>query len=763
MNANWEMSLEPLFGSYWPLLSFLLVALLLQWLLVDDRPLTRGQRQILLGLRMLGIGMLLFAFLRPGLTMTRKSAPQGALAVLVDTSESMNLAADTSFDTRWDVERKLWQQIQDNAHRLDRDTMLSLYSYADSLQGLGTVGAGSAKGSEQPEVSLPLAADGLATDVGKSLSQLISQQVEPPLSAVIWMGDGTQTVSPSSVDPQQIVKQWTQLDIPLYMIGIGPRADAGKLRDVAIEGLPEQLSVFSSNQTAVTALVQAKGFIHRELPISLWLRDANGKEELIANDRIVPEQNDQTIPIRFNMIAPAAGIYELHVRTPVIEGELVAENNQALCYLNVRKGGVRVLYLEGEPRYEQMGIRRSLDSSRDFQIDFQLIYPPEFPKDLRPQLKPGDYDAIIIGNLDALALSDETHQMIADQVEGGCGILFLGGYFSYGPGGYAGKPLGSVMPMELDGRMRQRPREPLLKAMHYEEQIPLQPSSGTHPITTLGDNNPTIWESLSPMQGANRLGKIRNGPGVQVLLEGPNAEPMMVLGEYGKGKVLCLAFDSTWRWRLQGQGDLHKQFWRQAILYCLKSEPTEENLAIEMDKRRLYRNQSSEVSVVWTPGLKTVPIPSDTTLRLVADRRDLGTVGLEKRDDRTLVGRLMAPKEPGAYRLIATGTGSDGQTVTSQMPFLVLDQSVESMQPMPDWSLLSQLAALNAPAGGMLVAPEDLEKIFQSMSSRQRKAAIETVTSYRLGDGSVDSWLMLLLFVGIWGTQWWLRKRWNLA
>ena len=762
MNSSWDWSLDPIFGSYSLILLFACFFLLALYTLREDRPLLWHQRLTLLGLRLLAIATILLAFLRPGLTFTSQSEPEGAIGLMADSSASMNLAADTSADSRWDVEHKLWKRIQANRHRLGKDAKLIPYTYDRELRRLSD--AGTETGAEEGS-QLPKEATGEVTDIGKSLAQLLSTQVDPPLSAIVWMGDGTQTASPATVEPQQLARQLTQLDIPLYLIGIGPRSETGKLRDIAIDGLPEQLTVFSSNQTTVAGLLQAKGVQHRTLPVQLWIRDGKGGESMLSQQEWTPIQNDQTLPLRFDLIAPEPGAYELHMKTPVVDGELIEENNQAICFLNVRKGGARVLYLEGEPRYEQLAVRRSLEASRDFQVDFQLIYPQEWPKDITPQLRTGEFDAFLLGDLDAGALTPESLAMIAEQVDKGVGLVTMGGFHSYGPGGYANTPLAKLLPVEMEGRVKQPRNAPRVSSQHYPGPIRMKPLVANDPITTLGSPaaNISYWEELKPMQGANRWSKVRNIAGVQVLLEGDKGEPMMVSGEAGKGRVLCMAFDSTWQWKLQGKADLHKKFWRQAVLFGLRTEAAEESLVVEMDKRRLYRQQSAEVKVVWTPDQANAPIPESTQLRLTQEDTDLGTILLEKRDERTLVGRMSTPKQPGLYRLKATTTGTHGQAIGAQLPFIVLDQSLETVQPMPDWSLMTQLAAINAPAGGMLVAPEELEKVFQALLSRQYKAAVAVVQSYRLGEGNIDSWFLFLVLFGLWGAQWILRKRWSLA
>ena len=95
------------------------------------------------------------------------------------------------------------------------------------------------------------------------------------------------------------------------------------------------------------------------------------------------------------------------------------------------------------------------------------------------------------------------------------------------------------------------------------------------------------------------------------------------------------------------------------------------------------------------------------------------------------------------------------------MPFIVMDRSIETMQPMPDWQLLSQLAKLNESAGGELVAPEQSDGIIQRILERRRQATETAIESYRLGDSTIDSWLVFLGLAALLISQWGLRKMWG--
>src|SRR5205807_3211835 len=83
--------------------------------------------------------------------------------------------------------------------------------------------------------------------------------------------------------------------------------------------------------------------------------------------------------------------------------------------------------------------------------------------------------------------------------------------------------------------------------------------NSSHPITRLSGeaDNSAVWAKLPPLAWANNFGDARFGgpkqaPGVRVLLETPQGQPLFVSGEYGAGRTLAFAGGSTFLWPMHG-------------------------------------------------------------------------------------------------------------------------------------------------------------------------------------------------------------------
>jgi len=778
-----DWNFEPIFGNYFAISILGVVGLLAIFVIRLDRQLPRARRWTLNTLRFLTMLAIFFAMLRPGLTLTSRNAPHQSVAVLVDTSASMQLPSGVATSSRWDLEQQVLKAIESRRESLGKELHWQLFSYDGQLRKLGL-------SESQPdhesigkswEALLPATPQGVVTDVGKPLSEILSAVMDPPLMAVVWLGDGAQTTRGDTSDAQQSARQLSQLDIPLYLVGIGPRSGAEQTLDQILEGIPDQSDAFAKNLVPIRGSLRAIGLQNRELTIKAFLVDDRKSLKLLSQVTVKSSQLDQSLPFQMSIEAPEPGAYQLLVKAEEVSGEATLLNNSQTCFLNVRDSGSRILYLEGQPSQEQKFIKMGLADSPDLQIDARYFLETSrslWPEDLSEWLQGDVFDCIILGDLDSSALGPKTLSRIVELVKGGVGLIMLGGYHAYGSGGYQQSPLASIVPVEMDAA-RQVFGQPINERNHWIGNISLEPR-GSHPITDLNtesggsigsnetasdkanNNNNDLWKQLKPLAGANRWKAVREGPGVQILATGSENQPLIVSGEAGKGRILCMAFDSSFRWWRQGKSDLHRKFWRQSVLWTMRREEAEEGLQMKMPRRTLAIGESSPYTVSWSPGSKRSPIPKDLELRWSVDGEDRGPLIPQKTTPNSLDGQIVQVAKPGGYEIVARATNSEGKPIESKLPFIVVDMAIEKLQSAPDWQLINQLAKLNETAGGKIIAPESTDEIFKLLSDRRRTATVDAVQTFRLGDGPIDSWIIFLVIALLWSLQWSLRKSWNL-
>lgn len=751
-----QLSVDPVFGWY-ALVPLALIMLASLWLTLSTGEISWRGRWSLVSLRLLAILVLLLGWLRPAMVTTSQRESAGAIAVLMDRSQSMILPSDASDQNRWQVQQDVWSAIQSSTNLRLGQTDLVPYFYDGDLAP--------AASEDLPTLSKSFAAlpSGRITDLGGALAKIGRVQLEPPLRGVILMGDGVQTLLPPTVDATVVAKQMAQLDQPILLIGIGPRSETSQLKDVALEGIPEHLTAFVKKELKVPVVVNAQGMQGVPIQVLLQLRASGKADQTVASREVIATNANEKLAIEFNIVVPDQGEYLLEASASVNAREQSEANNRLTSFVTVREGGARILYIEGQPRFEQKFLKRALEESLDFSVDYQLFPERErqkWPKDLGANLD--QYDALIVGDLPAAALSNTATRDMLNRVRRGAGILFMGGYHSFDSGGYGSSPLEPLFPVELT--RRSRPADaPIDLAAQINEPVTLRPTR-QHPVTRLTDEpeNSRIWSQLKPLQGMNRFGPLKRDPGIQVLLEGPNREPALITGEFGNGRVLAFAGDSTWQWWLAGQSKIHQQFWRQALLWLIRRDTLNEGFRLELERRRLLLDETPQLAIEWFGGSENKTMPEQIKLEISREGRWLQNLSSTAVSPNSRQATITGLDAAGLYRAALTATGAAGETYQAEVAFVVRDESRELAQPAADWATMSNIVSANAVAGGQLLLPEDAGEAIQWLRDRQEATQVTTIEKRQLGDAAWDAWLYLIVFCILMSAEWGLRKAWQL-
>jgi uncharacterized membrane protein len=472
------------------------------------------------------------------------------------------------------------------------------------------------------------------------------------------------------------------------------------------------------------------------------------------------------------------------------EGELVTTNNEVGTFVTVRAGGINVLYLAGAKRVggapgpEQRFVRAALAQSPDIVVDRRLINYDPRGVDLVEAIRDAKPDVIILDDVDTQGLDAANWKALADRVREGAGLMMIGGFHSFGPGGYRETPLADVLPVDIGPAQRQEFGEPLRQDVHLPGPVRMRPAlplGARHPVMRIegaevggqrsGDK---VWDQLPPLDGANKLGRNELKPNAQVLGEADDAErhPLLVAGQSGDGRVLAFAGDSTWRWQMAGFGEAHRRFWRQAVLWLAKKdEQTDGRVWIRLAGRRALRGTAVDFQMgaedaqgapvngaLFEVTVKT-PDGADEVVRPTRGTDETDDESDSRRDSATWGATFRETTEPGDYKI--TVTAKDGENVlgSAEARFLVPAQDLELDRPAAEPSLMTQLAEMTKPAGGAALAAEELPDLLKRLAKKPPELKEEVVARITYW----DTWPFFLIFVGLLGTEWYLRKRWGLV
>ena len=502
-------------------------------------------------------------------------------------------------------------------------------------------------------------------------------------------------------------------------------------------------TVSLKNTLEVAGRVRLEGFAGREAEVRLLAEADDGRMAQVAVTRVRSDGEVVEEPVRLEWTPTSVGERKLTLRIEPVEGEVVVANNELSTFVDVVDGGLRALYLEGALRVEQRFLRRALAASPDMQVDFQWIDSARrdrWPVDLARAFA-GDYDVFLIGDLDAAALRPDDLKTLAAKVEAGAGIGFLGGIHSFEAGGWGSTPLAPLLPFEPD-RLRMLP----------------DPRVGSASIPRLGSDaadTRAAWEAMPPVDGANDLGRLV--PAAKPLAVTPDGRPLLVAREFGAGRVLAFAVDSTWRWVMQGAADSHKRFWRQLVLWLAKQdEAAADTVWVRLAQRRLPPGAPLPFDVGITTPDGTLPAGVAFEASVISPSGQRRPARAVKRGE-TFSGLIVDCVEPGEWKLVVVGT-RPGEAADKECSrrFNVFRQDVELANPRANPLLMKQLAEVTT--GGVRL-PEELPAVLEEIASRPP----EFETREQWTATPWDTWPMLLLLAGCLCTEWTLRKRWGLV
>ena len=756
------LSFDPV-GGWWLIAAIVLVLAPLVALSPARQKQSPRRRITLSLLRALTLALLIMFLLRPALeTRTKRTLP-GTLVVLLDVSRSMQVADAAGNIPRFSVMKQALDGAAAEFAELSKTWDVRGYAFGQDLQPVKFADG---------RFELPAEPTGSQTAIGAAIDDMLAREAQQRIVAVVLPSDGAQRAfAPRDVPPQTAVRRLAADGIPLYTLCFG-QPSLGEQSDLRMSELLANDVVFADTPTTIEGVVTAAGYVNQEFKVQLLWENADGEMEPVDARTITIAPGKQRYPIRMTHTPTTPGEYKVTLQVESPAGELVTTNNSQSTFVTVLKGGVKILYLAGaariggHPGIEPTFLRKALSAHADLNVQFEEInyLPPEL--DHSRQLREAKYDVFLLGDVDVTGLSEPTWREMAKAVERGAGLAMLGGFHSFGPGGFTSSALGEVLPIQMGRAERQAFGEPPSEDMHVPgplRLLPLETGGEAHPILRIksGPANAVLWQELPTLDGANRFDRLRLKPTATVVAEGDDARrsPLLVLGAYGDGRTAALAVDSTWHWQMEDFGEAHRRFWRQFMLWLAKKDETAgERVWVRLDQRRYQQGSRVDFTLGAEDGQGD---PLKTAAFDVQIEKPDGTVTAVRPSQRgdAAAASFADTSVPGDYRILASARDA-GNTVGSAVArFSVSDQDVELDQPAAEPMLLASLANLTAEAGGAGLAPEELPDLLERLKAKTKDFEEEIVESVTLWDG----WPPLLAFVGLLSTEWFLRKRWGLV
>ncbi|MFT4888707.1 MAG: putative membrane protein [Pseudohongiellaceae bacterium] len=732
------------------LLTLLIVAAVWLTYLKTTRELTPRWKALLVANRSLILVLILFCLLRPVINTVQVSPQETYLAVLFDDSLSMSIE-DVGGESRQSVVAAnffedgviddLSESFQIRSFRFDKRT--SRISDLDGLEQAGT-----------------------SSSIDQALAYVDAQLNGLPLGGVILVSDGADN---SDVDPLVTAQDFGARKIPIFTVGVGQDQIP---QDIGIVSVSAAKTVLEGSVFNVQLSLLHEGYQGQEVEVSINDGDVAVVSEVVTlGDAGVTRRFDlEVTPDRQEKI-----VYDLRVELQ--SGELIEENNQySFLVDNSAKEALDILYLEGHPRNEYKFIRRAVTSDESIRLATYLQTGPEkfyrqgiesptelssgFPRDRESLFQ---YEAIVLGDIEASFFNQEQLQMIEEFVgERGGGLLMSGMVDE----GFIGTEIADVLPVTLveESFLPVQLRGGIRRGDNPtgESFFPRRTTSGQYsPLMRLwasdSDNN-AAWASLPALQGVYVTGRAK--PGATVLLEHPllqyqnQALPIIAHQRYGSGRSMSIATASTWRWQmmLPSQDQSQETLWRQLLRWLAVSAP--ERITLNFDRE--FYNVGDEVVVTAAVLDDQYSADNDATLWLqtVDPSGNAHDSPMEwDIEDDGVYRASFAVEEEGVYELlvdVASAAGSSSASSSEKTAAFVVTPSLrEYTNAELDSGLLIRIAESS---GG---------KYFALADSNGLAEAVEFTPNAYSQQVQIDLWdrpWLLALLILLLSSDWILRR-----
>ena len=565
-------------------------------------------RGICIGLKVLGLTLLLLCLIDPMASSERAKRGANLLALVADNSEGLNITDSGARKSRADTLKQTLKTTPGNWQtKLTHDFEVKRYAFDSRLKNIGTF-------SE-------LTFDGSASQLGDSLRILARRYRGRPLAGIVVFTDGVATDLENDLPPLAGLP-------PVYPVIVGRKAPK---RDLALGKVTPTQTAFEDAPVTITAQVNAIGCKGEDITAKLELLNSSEEIATVVKEKTLPVDESSTkLTFRFQVRPAASGIlfYRVNITSSDGKNEATRANNSRVVIVDRGGGPYRVLYVSGRANWEFKFLKRALEEDdqvdlvglvriakkepkfafkgragegsnplfRGFGKDNQDTEDYDKPVLIRlntrdaNELKTGfpteaeelyQYSAVIVDDLESKFFRASQHSLLHKYVsERGGGLLMLGGQESFRQGKYERTLIGDLLPVYFD-----RPAD--VTALH-DLRLTLTRDGWLQPWVRLRDNESDERSRLAEMTEFVSLNRVRGKkPGANVLAtvhaKGDGTQhPALVTHKFGRGRVAAMLLGDVWRWGLKDSSqheDMDKA-WRQMIRWLVADVPERTKLTV---------------------------------------------------------------------------------------------------------------------------------------------------------------------------------------
>ncbi len=741
-------------------------------------------RVIGIALKLAAVALLAICLLQPMRSGTRPEPMSNVLAIVTDTSASMNVTASAGGESRAEQVAHLVQQ--DNTWRDELAQLFEIRSYRFDSR------------LENVVDDVPLQSEGESSLLATSLTTLAQRLTGRPIAAALLFSDGNATdVSDAKID-------WKRVGFPVYPV---IPSDEPPMADLTFDSVTVTQSDFESAPVTIDASLKAIAMASRTATIEL--RDVERDKVVEAQTVTIPDDaTSARVRFRFRPESADVGFYHLRATdqddvaeqtTSRIEATRI--NNERLVTVRRNHGPYRILYVAGRPNWEYKFIRRALDADEEIQLIGLLRIANKEPKfsfrdsnvtstnplfaglgDEEEAAQQYDEPVILrLGVRESEELSNgfpdtaeelfayhgvilddlETEFFTQDQMlllrrfvaERGGGLMMLGGQESFRGEAFANSPLGDLSPVYTAPR-DSRSGEEALRFELTREGL-LQPWARLRETEAAESKR---LKSIAPLRTASSVGGVK--PGASTLAKATTSDgqsvPALVVQRFGNGRSVAVPLGDLWRWsmrRNQEDREDPEQAWRQWMRWLVGEVPKRTELSVDASRDA---SQPAKISVLVRDEMFKPLDNADVQLDVQPLAGTLTTIKAAADPERP--GYYIADywtKQTDAFRVTARVAGNDGDKLPSDASGWVSEPKAAEFERLAtNRTLLEDIAAQT---GGRVLRDNELDAFAEELP--RQKVPVSQVWIYPIWH---RPWVMLLALACL-CSEWGLRRWKGLA
>ncbi len=721
---------------------------------------TRFMRGSLALLRAATLALLVALIAGPQLVKRTESVERDWVLVLVDRSASLTIGDAPSVEAgagpkarstreeqlRRSV-RKSWPMWSELAK--DREVVwLGFDAGAYDLASLRDPSAPAGSASASIDLGEPR---GRTTMLGVALEQALARAAARPLSAIVVLSDGRTPNAPS----RSLIRRLQADRVPIHTVALGSETPVG---DLAVRRIDGPRSAFLSDFTPVRVDLERLGGGElgggRGAAEGATVRLLDKATGMVLDERRVEWTGDETARTVILTTKPSeAGVRAWSVELVPDGPDLIAGNNGGEFTIELVDRPLRVLYVDGYPRWEQRYLKNLLIrepsvtcSTLILASDRRYIQEGDIEIDALPDSPEAwsEYDAVILGDVGPGVFTEDQLALLREHVaRRGGGLLWIAGPGST-PTGWWESALADVLPFRrgaTDGQGLGTPA--ILRPTEAASNLGVMRLGATaeEPWPAQLLDSSTGWSRL---QWVQRIDAGQLKPTAEVLAVAQTTDgtsestPAVISMRFGAGRVLYVATDEIWRWRYARGEVLPERFWLQLIRLLGRESLARSgrSASIEVSPRRADVDQPVRVAVeLLDQSLVDLKIPSIAVrLSRRAQAGDAGPVDgpggggqsaeliLKPEGAETRVySAVWLPFEPGEWTAEAVDPSLVAMALRAEVSVALPDDELH--RPEADHEAL---ARLSEETGGVVFSPDELGSLPERIPNRRVRLLNET-------------------------------------